>query len=166
MRRALALAVLVAGLAAGWLWWGSDRRRIQARFDEAMTLFEKSGPESQLDAFARVRGIVGLFAPGFVAMARPYEGTITDAQQLAAVVASYRSSAERIAVSDGSRELVLQPERATAEMVTTVTVDGIRGGRPGRERFRLRLAWREDDGAWRIQELEVLEVLETGGGFF
>ena len=165
MRRALALAVLVAGLTAGWLWWGSDRRRIQARFDEAITLFEKSGAETQLEAFARVRGIVGLFAPGFVAMARPYEGTITDAQQLAGIVASYRASAERIAVADAGRELVLRPQNATAELTTTVTVDGVRDGGPGRERFRLRVAWREDAGVWRIQELEILEVLDGAGLF-
>jgi len=166
MRRAIVLAVLAAGLAGGWLWWGSDRRRVSARFDEAMALFEKSGPEGQLDAVARVRGIVGLFAPGFVAMARPYEGTITDSAQLAAIVASYRGSAERIAVADSGRELVLRPENGTADLTTTVTVDGVRGGVPGRERFRARVAWRRDDGIWRIQEFEILEVLDTSGLFF
>lgn len=166
MRRAIALAALLAGLVGGWLWSGSDRRRVNARFDEAISLFEKSGAESQLDAFARVRGIVGLFGPGFVAMARPYEGTITDAQQLAGIVASYRSSAERISIGDSGREVVLRSDNATAELTTTVTVDGERGGGPGRERFRLRVAWRKDDGEWRIQELEILEVLDTTGLFF
>lgn len=166
MRRILALAVLAAVLAGGWLWWGSDRRRIHARFDHAEELFTKSGPESQLDAFARVRDIVGLFAPGFVVMARPYEGTISDAQQLAGIVAAYRASAERIEVTDSGRELELRPENGTAELVTTVTVDGIRGGGPGRERFRVRVAWREDEGTWSIQELEILQVLDSSGLFF
>jgi len=165
VRRAIVLAVLVAALAGGWLWWGSDRRRIHARFDRAEELFAKSGAESQLDAFARVRGIVGLFAPGFVVMARPYEGTITDAQQLAGIAASYRASAERIAVHDSGRRLDLRPENGTAELTTTVTVDGVRGGSPGRERFRVRVAWRKDDGVWSIQELEILEVLDTSGLF-
>lgn len=166
MRRAVVLAVLAAVVLGGWLWWGSDRRRIHARFDQVEQLFAKGGAESQLDAFARVRGIVGHFAPGFVVMARPYEGTITDAQQLAGIVASYRGSSERITVTDAGRQLELRPENATAELTTTVTVDGVRGGAPGRERFRVRVAWRKDEGAWRIQELEILEVLDTSGLFF
>ena len=166
MCRILVFGLLVAVLAAGWLWWGSDRRRIHARFDRAEELFAKSGEESQLDAFARVRGIVALFAPGFVVMARPYEGTVTDAQQLAGLVASYRGSAQRIAVGDSGRELVLRAANGTAELTTTVTVDGVRGGGPGRERFRVRVAWRKDDGDWRIQELEILEVLDSSGLFF
>jgi len=166
MRRAIALAVLAVGLLGGWLWWSSDRRRIHARFDHAEELLAKSGAESQLDAFARVRGIVALFAPGFVVMARPYEGTITDAQQLAGIVSSYRGTSERISVTDAGRELELRPENATAELTTTVTVDGVRGGGPGRERFRVRVAWRKDEGAWRIQEFEILEVLDTSGLFF
>ncbi len=166
MRRVVVLAVLAAVIVGGWLWWGSDRRRIHARFDEVEQLFAKSGAESQLDAFARVRGIVGHFAPGFVVMARPYEETITDAQQLAGIVASYRGSSERITVTDAGRQLELRPENATAELTTTVTVDGVRGGGPGRERFRVRVAWRKDEGAWRIQEFEILEVLDTSGLFF
>jgi hypothetical protein len=32
--------------------------------------------------------------------------------------------------------------------------------------LRIRVAWREDEGVWRIQELEVLEVLDSSGLFF
>lgn len=60
----------------------------------------------------------------------------------------------------------MRPENGTAELVTTVTVDGIRGGGPGRERFRVRVAWREDEGTWSIQELEILQVLDSSGLFF
>jgi len=109
MRRAIALAALLAGARGRLALVGSDRRRVNARFDEAISLFEKSGRREPADAFARVRGIVGLFAPGFVAMARPYEGTITDAQQLAGIVASYRSSAERISIGDSGARSCCAP---------------------------------------------------------
>lgn len=166
MKRAVGLALLVAALVGVWLWWASDRRRIHARFDEVEALFAKAGPEGQVDAFVRVRGIVALFAPGFVVQARPYEETLTDAQQLAGIVAAYRASAERIVVTDSGRELTLRAENATAELTTAVRVDGVRAGAPGQERFRVRVAWRKDDGVWRIQEFEILEVLETSGLFF
>ncbi len=166
MRKVLPILLLL-GLAAGlWHWWPSDRRRLGARFDEVLGRFEKRGDESQLEAFASVRGVVSTFAPGFVVMARPYGGTITDAQSLAAIIHSYRDSATRVQVSDSGREIEVQSARGTATMTSTVTVDGTRGGTPGRERLRVRISWRKDDGVWRIQELEILEVLDTTGIFF
>lgn len=116
-----------------------------------------------MTAFGKVRDVVALFAPGFAISARPYEGTITDAQQLAGIVHRYRDRASRIAVSDSDREIE-RFENRTAEMTAVVQVDGDRGG-PGRERFRVRVAWREDDGVWRVQELEIVEVLEDRGLF-
>jgi hypothetical protein len=166
VRRWVVLVLVAAVAAAAFVWWRSDRRRLVARWTEAQELIEKSGPEGQLDAFARVRGVVGLFAPGFVVFARPYEGTISDAQQLAAILHAYRDSAERIEISDSERRIELHPERGTADLEATVDVIGLRGGSPGRERFRVRVAWREDGGVWRIQELEIVEVLETTGFFF
>ena len=50
-------------------------------------------------------------------------------------------------------------------MSAIVLITGERGGGPGRERFRVRVAWREDEGIWRIQELEIVEVLEDRGLF-
>ena len=81
------------------------------------------------------------------------------------VVDRYRGSAETIAVSDSDVELALRPN-ATADMTAVVEAVGLRPGGPGRERLRLRVAWREDEGEWRIQELEVVEVLDSSGLFF
>lgn len=164
MKRLL-LLLLIAGLALwGWRWWHSDERRILARWQEAQELFEKSGPEDQLTAFGRVRSITELFAPGFVVSARPYEGTIAGAQELAAIVHRYRDGARTIEIADGERELELY-DNATALLTATVRVAGERAGGPGRERFRVRVAWRGDEGIWRISELEILEVLEDPGLF-
>jgi len=164
MKRWLAAGLLVVAAWAAWGWWRSDERRIASRWKGALAAFEKSGAEDQLTAFAKVRDIVALFSPGFVVSARPYEGSITDGQQLAGIVARYRESARRIAVSDAEREITLFGNR-TAEMTAVVQIDGERGGGPGRERFRVRAGWREDGGVWRIQELEILEVLEDRGLF-
>lgn len=163
MKRIVVALVVIVTVWAAWGWWRSDERRIASRWRGALDAFEKSGPEDPLTAFGKVRDVVALFAPGFAISARPYEGTITDAQQLAGIVHRYRDRASRIAVSDSDREIE-RFENRTAEMTAVVQVDGDRGG-PGRERFRVRVAWREDDGVWRVQELEIVEVLEDRGLF-
>jgi len=165
VKRVVAALVVVVAAWAAWSWWRSDERRIAARWRGALDAFEKRGPEDQLTSFGKVRDVVALFAPGFAISARPYEGTITDTQQLAGIVHRYRDGAARISVSDADRDIELFENR-TAEMTAVVQIDGDRGGGPGRERFRVRVAWREDDGVWRVQELEIVEVLEDRGLLF
>lgn len=163
--RILGLVLLAALLAALFLWWTSDRRRILAAFEELQRQLEKAGHEGTLDRLAHARGVAAVFADGFLILAEPYEGSIADRQQLMAVVDRYRESAERIAVSASEVEVTLRPN-ATAELTAVVEAVGLRRDGPGRERLRLRLAWRKDDGVWRIQELEVLAVLDSSGIFF
>ncbi|MBP9145051.1 MAG: nuclear transport factor 2 family protein [Thermoanaerobaculia bacterium] len=163
--RLVALLALVGALVALGLWWTSDRRRIVAQFEALQEELGKSGEEGTFDRLGHARGVSEIFADGFVILAEPYEGTIADRQQLMAIVDRYRASAERITVSDSEVEVELRPN-ATAEMTAVVEVIGLRPGGPGRERLRIRVAWREDDGVWRIQELEVLEVLDSSGLFF
>lgn len=163
--RLLALLALAAALAALVHWWTSDRRRILARFENLQGAIAKSGSEGTLDRLAHARDVSELFADGFVILAQPYEGSIEDRQQLMGVVDRYRESAETIAVSDSEVEVTLRPN-ATADLRAVVEAVGLRPGGPGRERLRIRIAWRKDDGIWRIQELEVLEVLDSSGLFF
>lgn len=158
----LALAAILAGL---FFWWRSDRRRIVAQFETLQDELEKRGEEGTIDRLGHARGVSEIFAEGFVILAQPYEGTIADRQQLMAVVDRYRASAERITVSDSEVDIQLRPN-ATADMAAVVEAVGLRPGGPGRERLRIRVAWREDDGVWRIQELEVLEVLDSSGLLF
>ncbi len=159
-----AVALLAAGAWAGLRWWSSDARRIGAALDALEEAAEKSGPESDLVRLAKARELLARFAPGFVVFARPYAGTITDRQQLAAVVERYRSTASRVAVSDRDRQLEVR-DNGTAELVCVLRVDGLRDVGPGRETFRVRIGWRREGGDWLIQEVEILEVLETSGLF-
>jgi hypothetical protein len=162
-KRLVVVAVLAVALIVLWSWWRSDRRRISARLDEIESLLDKSGAEDQLTAFGRTRRIVAAFAPGFVVLARPYEGSISDAQQLAAVIQRYRESSSRIEVGDSGRDTAIDSARGTAETTAVFRLAGERGSGPGTERFRARIAWVKSDGEWRIQEFEILEVLERGG---
>ena len=81
---------------------------------------------------------------------------------LAAIVLRYRESSTRIEIGDAERELAIDGARGTAETTALFVLSGDRGGGPGRERFRARLAWVRIDGDWKIQEFEILEVLERG----
>ncbi len=162
-KRLLAAVAVIVALTALWSWWRSDRRRISARLDEIESLLDKSGTEDQLTAFGRTRRIVAAFAPGFVIQARPYEGSISDLQQLAGVIHGYRESSRRIEVRDSGRATTVDSTRGTAETTTVFGLSGERGGGPGTERFRARIAWVKLDGDWKIQEFEILEVLERGG---
>jgi hypothetical protein len=163
--RLLVSVALLAAIAAVALWWTSDRRRVLAQFEALQSAIEKSGGEGTLDRVSHARAVSELFADGFVILAEPYEGTIEDRQQLMAIVDRYRESAQTIAVSDSEVEVELRPND-TADLRAVVEAVGMRPGGPGRERLRLRIAWRQDEGTWRIQELEVLEVLDTSGLFF
>jgi hypothetical protein len=163
--RAVAILALAAILAGLGLWWTSDRRRVLAAFEALQEQLEKRGPEGALDRLSHARAVSELFADGFLILAQPFEERIDDRQQLMAIVDRYRESAERITVSDSDVELTLRAN-ATAELTATLEAVGVRADGPGRERLRMRFAWREDGGDWRIQELELLEVLDSSGLFF
>ena len=160
MRRLAPAIGILAVLAGAWLWWSSDERRLARRLDELVREFEKEAPEDQLTSFGHTRRIVGMFAPGFLVLARPYEGSVSDLQQLAAIVQRYRDSSERIEIDDARREIAIDAARGTAESSALFAISGARGG--AGERFRARIAWVRLDGVWMIQEVEILEVLERG----
>jgi hypothetical protein len=161
-RRLLAGAALAVLLIVVWSWWRSPERRLYRRLDELMSRLEKDGDESRLASAATARGVLDFFAPGFLVRAAPYEGSLDDPQQLMGAVLRFRDTARQITIATSEREAILQesPPTATLGFVVTVTMDAGRG--PGRERWRVRSLWNEQDGEWKIAELELTERLEGG----
>jgi len=165
VKRLLALlALALLGLGA-WAWWSSDSRRIQRRLDALVEACGKSGPDSPLDLLARTQTILDSFAPELLVRAEPYGVTLRDGRELASLIHRYRATSTRAAVSVGERELAMGPNR-TAEMTARFRVVGDSGSGPRGEEFRARLYWVEDEGVWRIREVEVTERLESTGLFF
>jgi hypothetical protein len=164
--RGVAIATLLL-LAAAAAWWylANPERKVLRRLDALADQLHKEGDESQLVAAATARGTAEWFAPGFFIRADPYEGQLTDPQQLMGAVMRFRGAAERVDVAFTSREVVIDPVAHTALVgfVATATLDG--GSGSGRESWRVRSLWVEDDGEWRIAELELLEQVEAGGLF-
>ena len=164
MKRIIAVVGVLAVAVSGWLWWRSDERRIGRALERLERACEKEGPEGALSLLGRTQTILDAFAPGFRVSARPYEGTLTDARELAGVIHRYRALSDRIRVRDAERRIEVQPN-GTAEMSALFAVDGSGDGRKGRESFRAQLYWVEVDGDWKIREVEVVEVVERSGLF-
>lgn len=158
MRSRLLLAgVLALAALALWRLWPSERRAIERQFDRLLEAMEKSGTEDQLTAFGRARRVSRLFSPGFLVVARPYEGAISDAQQLIGVVAHYRGSVERLEIVVQKSDLAIDSRRGTAEQrALLLTVS--QGGGLGRQSFDFRFAWTKIDGDWLVHEAELLAV--------
>lgn len=165
LRRLVAAAALVGMAALGWWYFASPERRLLRRLDGFGELLGKDGPESQLVAAASARGVAGYFAPGFFVRAEPYQGQLGDPQELIAAVMRLRGAGERVQVAFSERDVQLAAGARTAVVgfVATASVD--RGAGPGRESWRVRSLWVDDDGEWRISELELLEQVERSGLF-
>ena len=162
--RAAALVVLVAVAFAGWRWWRSDERRLRLAFDELLSAVEKKDEESSFDRLGHARSFARLFAQQFVVSAKPYAGTLSDRQELMGVLDGYRSNARTVSATSSDLEITLR-DNGTADLYAVIELNGAYGSGPGRERFRLRLAWVKEDGEWRISEGEILERLESSGLF-
>ena len=166
MKRALGVAAaVIALLAAGYFWLGSEERRIEKALERFEAACEKDGPDSPMSLLSRNQTITGAFAPGFLLVAEPYEGSFTDPQELARAIHVYRASSRRISVDDSERRLDVEDD-GTAEMETLFHVSGEVGSGPGSERFRARIFWVKHDGDWKIREFRIVEVVERGGLFF
>lgn len=159
--------ILAALVALGLLWFvvahfRSDQRQIQRQLSSLTGALAKDGPEDTLRAASAARRVTTYFTPGFSISARPYQGRISDPQELAAAVLRFRAAGDTIAVGTRERELELRPnDTALLHFVATVTLG--RPERTSRESYRVRSQWQKDDGRWTINELEVLEVLEGSG---
>jgi hypothetical protein len=156
--RLLVLGLLLAVFVGAIAYWRSDRRRILARLGEAEAAMAKSGEEDQLTSFGKVRDVVELFAPGFLVTAQPYQGSISDRQELAGVIHGYRSGLGRLKLTHGGLTLSVDHARGTAEMGLVVTAAFDRGDGPQQQQFRFRLGWMKDRGTWLVHDCELLEA--------
>jgi len=165
VKRVLALLALVAFGVIAWRLWPSDRRRIERRLDQLVAACEKSEPDTPLRLFSGTQTILDSFAPRFVVKAAPYGGTISDARELNGLIQRYRASARTVAIAVTDRAVEVS-SHGTAEMRGVFRIRGDRGAGPDSESFRAQIFWVEEDGDWRIRELEVVEVLDRSGLFF
>lgn len=155
------LGILILGGAAAlaaWSWWNGDARRIGRRLDYLLERVEKSPGESQLVAALKAEEAARIFADPFDFRARQFDFETRDRQTLIRSIALYRLRSERIAVQVLDRRLDFAAGERRANMGLTVRFVGGWQGRAN-EAYRFQLGWREQDGEWRLDFVDLLEIV-------
>ena len=159
VRRWLVVLAVVVALLALWNWSRSDARRIAGRLDRMQELVEKSGAESQLVGLSRARQVTELFATPFEVRAEQLRFSTRDRQQLTGFIHGYRRGAERIRMRIFETTLSISPEVGRATQMASFQFTG--GGPLGSpsETYRVQINWLEQHGDWRIDYIDLVEIL-------
>ncbi len=160
LQATVALAVLVI---AGWMtvrWWVSPERRINKKIQQIQKLVSKAPGESDIVALGKARRLSEMFADSFEFRAEDFDFFTRDRQRLAAGVHQYRSYSQAIDMRVRDKELMVNEEHRRAS--TYLIADFVTQARDitGREAYRLRLDWVEQEDDWRIDFVELMEILE------
>jgi hypothetical protein len=163
-RRGLrATTAVVLLLLGGWLlerWWVSPERRINRSIKRLQQLVSKTPGESDLVALGKARQVSEMFAESFEFRAEGFDFYTRDRQRLAAGVHRYRSLSEAISMRVREKQLTVdgQQRRATS----FITADFVTRARDisGREAYRFQVDWVEQGDDWKIDFVELLEILE------
>ncbi len=158
--RLLLIAALLAGLAAWW-WLGrdDDERAIERQLARLMELAEKEPGETRLAGLDRARAISDLFAAQFELRARPFDFATRDRRELTRAIASYRSGPERIWSRVTDRELWVDADARRAAMRLTAEFGEGLALTGDRDAYRFQISWVEENGDWRIDLVDLLEVV-------
>lgn len=149
-------------LFVAWSWWHSDGQRIARRVKHLTERVEKSPSEGQLVAALKSQEVVRLFADPFEFRARQFDFETSDRQALIRAVALHRLRSDRIVATVLDRELDIDKAARRATMfLTTRFAGGLRG--LGNEAYRFQLNWIEQQGEWKIDFVDLVEILPAMG---
>jgi len=159
----MAVGLLLAAGVLTYFWWTSDSRRIGRLLDRCEDLVDKRPGEHDLSGLNKARRVGDLFASHFEVRAPQYKVMTTDRGELVRAVVRFRTRSESIHTRFSDRQLWVdaQLHRATLQTVVSFVTDI--GGLAGSEAYRLQVNLAEEDGRWRIDFVELLEVLERPG---
>jgi hypothetical protein len=160
-------AVLAVAVAV-WAYdqWNSDRRRIGRQLSRLQSLVEKDGDENALSQASRAAEVGELLTAAFEIQLGPFSTAVTDRARLSQVMYQYRSRASRIGVDFRDQELTIDDRLRIGDMTVVAAIDGTADGGFYREAYRFRIRWVVEDGEWRMQRAELLEILEGSPGLF
>jgi hypothetical protein len=161
--RRIGVAVLV--LAALGLFWtnrSSDRKEIERQLDELTERVSRDGAETQLAGLNQARLITELFASSFEVRAEQLRFSTRDRREMAGFIHGYRRGSDRISLRASNKTLDIDEasRRATHRVDFQFTGGGPMGS-PS-ERYRVQINWLEEEGEWRIDYVDLIEILEGG----
>ena len=162
-RLALVLLALIA-IPFIWTWWSSERRQIERQAERLEDLVSKLGAESAIEGVATARAITNLFASSFEVRAQQLGFSTRDRQELIRFVHRYRSTSDSIhmRIRQSSLSVASEHHRATQN----ATFEFLSGGplSSSSERYRVQINWLLEDGDWRIDYVDLLEILDIPPG--
>lgn len=156
--KVLAAGLLAVAAIGGWHWWHGDARRIGRQLDRLLESVEKAPGENQLVAALKAQEVASRFADPFDFRARQFDFATRDRQTLVRSVALYRLRSERIAPRVVDRRLDVAAEERRATMRLTVRFVGGWQGLDG-EAYRFQIGWREQEDEWRIDSVDLIEIV-------
>ncbi|MCZ6507496.1 MAG: hypothetical protein O7A04_05540 [Acidobacteria bacterium] len=156
-KTALLLLGVIAAFVA-WTWWHSDARRIGRRLECLTESVEKSPGEGPLAAALKAEQVGRLFAEPFEFRARQFDFETRDRQALIRAVVLYRLRSERIVSRILDKRLDVDSAGRKATMVFTARFVGGWSG-IGNDAYRFQLNWVEQQGEWKIEYVDLLEIV-------
>ena len=93
----------------------------------------------------------------------PLRFSTRDRRELAGFIHGYRRGSERISMRVSGTSLTIDPDLGRATQLADFHFTG--GGPLGSpsERYRVQINWLEEEGRWRIDYIDLLEILDSGG---
>ena len=161
--RRIGIAVLVlAALVVFWTSRSGDRGAIERQLGELTELISKDGAETQLIGLNRARLVTELFASSFEVRAEQLRFSTRDRREMAGFIHGYRRGSDRITMrtSGATLDLDAANRRATHRVDFQFTGGGPLGS-PS-ERYRVQINWLEEEGQWKIDYIDLIEILEGG----
>jgi hypothetical protein len=160
MKKTTVLIGLLTLAAGFWLWHtfagGGSEGEIRRQLRRLEDLIEKERGEGALTAVARAAELEGFFTRAFSVELAPYGEQVGDLRNLQRVFVATRQGAETIAVD--FQDVTIEVEGNRAAMSLVAYFNGLAGALGAREAFAADFEWREEDGAWKIQRVKVVDL--------
>lgn len=160
MKKTTMLMVVLTLAAAFWLWHtfagGGAEGAIRRQLERLEALIEKERGEGALTAVSRANELEGFFTRAFSVELTPYGEQVGDLRNLQRVYVATRQGAETIAVD--FQDVTIEVEGSRAAMSLVAYFNGLAGALGAREAFAVNFEWREEDGAWKIQRVTVVDL--------
>jgi hypothetical protein len=156
----LALAAVVAislWIVSGWI--NSDSRQINRKLDELRSLVAKRSKESQLESLSKANAIGSIFADSFELRADQLNLSTRDRRTLIGSVMRYRSGSDSITMNSREHDLFVDSDLGRATSHLTVGFEKRFNAIDQNESYRLDLNWVETADGWKLDFVNLLEIL-------
>lgn len=161
------LAVALGLLVGVWVWnrYGGDRdaRRIHGRFDELVSIVEKTEPTNQLRILSLAQQVPEFFSPdATITLAPMYSGNLTR-REVTSYLARAHQALDRLTIRISDRRLDIDRDNDTALLRFTAHGSLEIGSNRDSQLHAFELRWIKTDGDWYIQRATTIQTIRRPG---